>query len=41
MTDAHHLAQMANDIGNFFRAQPHECVFRQSERRFQAIVNAR
>lgn len=24
MTDGHHLAQMANDIGNFFRAQPHE-----------------
>jgi formate dehydrogenase subunit delta len=24
MTDAHHLAQMANDIGNFFRAQPHD-----------------
>ena len=22
MTDAAHLAQMANDIGNFFRAQP-------------------
>jgi formate dehydrogenase subunit delta len=24
MTDAHHLTQMANDIGNFFRAQPHD-----------------
>jgi formate dehydrogenase subunit delta len=24
MTDAHHLAQMANDIANFFRAQPHD-----------------
>jgi formate dehydrogenase subunit delta len=24
MTDAHHLAEMANDIGNFFRAQPHD-----------------
>lgn len=24
MSDAYHLSQMANDIGNFFRAQPHE-----------------
>jgi formate dehydrogenase subunit delta len=24
MSSTHHLAQMANDIGNFFRAQPRE-----------------
>lgn len=24
MSDSHHLTQMANDIGDFFRAQPHE-----------------
>jgi formate dehydrogenase subunit delta len=24
VSDSHHLTQMANDIGNFFRAQPHE-----------------
>jgi formate dehydrogenase subunit delta len=24
MSSSHHLAQMANDIGNFFRAQPRE-----------------
>ena len=24
MSDSHHLTQMANDIGDFFRAQPHD-----------------
>jgi formate dehydrogenase subunit delta len=24
VSDSHHLTQMANDIGDFFRAQPHE-----------------
>jgi formate dehydrogenase subunit delta len=24
VSDSHHLIQMANDIGDFFRAQPHE-----------------
>lgn len=24
MSDSHHLIQMANDIGDFFRAQPHD-----------------
>jgi len=24
VSDSHHLTQMANDIGDFFRAQPHQ-----------------